>query len=199
MNLRYFTHDKLNTSKLVCQHMACTNVNAKKKDYEKCLDCQNDLKYEYSQLYYLKNPSILVTTPVMVCPFGISVNNNNFSMCLQFSNYVEDPTMKSFYEFIQGIEYRQMELLGLREDEEDRFISQIKHHKEGKYDPNLQVKLPFSYNRFNTDVYNDDGPVVNIMHIPRFAKMECDIYLDKIWKFNDRFTSKWKVKTIHLV
>ena len=28
---------------------------------------------------------------------------------------------------------------------------QIKHDKKGKYEPNLSVKLPFSYNRFQTD------------------------------------------------
>jgi len=112
---------------------------------------------------------------------------------------MEDPLMKSFYDCIQTIEYRQMELLGLGEGDEDSFISQIKHDKKGIYDPNLHMKLPFTYNKFNTEVFNDDGPVSNIMYIPRFAKMECDIYLDKIWRFNDKFISKWKVKKIHLV
>jgi len=193
------THDKLNISKLSCQHMACTNVNAKKKDYKKCDNCHNDPKYEYSQLYYYKKPSLLITTPVMLCPFGINVTNNNFSMCLQFTNYMEDPLMKSFYDFIQTTEYRQMELLGLGEDDEDDFISQIKYDKQGKYDPNLHMKLPFAYNKFNIEVFNEAGPFTNIMHIPRFAKMRCDIYLDKVWKFNDKFISKWKVKKINLV
>ena len=26
--------------------------------------------------------------------------------------------------------------------------------------------------------------------------MTCDIYIDKIWKFNDRFYCKWKVRNI---
>jgi len=29
--------------------------------------------------------------------------------------------------------------------------------------------------------------------------MECDIYLDKIWKMNDKFYAKWKCKVIHLL
>ena len=59
--------------------MACDNVNSKNKKYHKCNDCRNDLKYEYSQLYFLMNPFLLVTTPVMVCPFGICSINNNFT------------------------------------------------------------------------------------------------------------------------
>ena len=199
MKLCYLTHDKLNPKKLVCHHMACDSVNSKKKKYHKCEDCRNDLKYEYSQLYFLKNPFLLVTTPVMVCPFGISSINNNFSMCLQFTNYMEDPIMNNFYKFIQALEYKQMDLLGLEEDEEDLFISQIIQDKQNKYDPNLKIKLPFNYNKFDTDIYSDNHPISSIMHVPKFAKMECDIYLDKIWKFNDKYISKWKVKVIHLV
>ena len=55
--------------------------------------------------------------------------------------------MNSFFQFIQECEYKQMELLGLDEDDSDLFISQIRQDKSGKYDPNLEVKIPFSYNR----------------------------------------------------
>ena len=53
MKLCYLTHDKLNPKKLVCHHMACDSVNSKNKKYHKCNDCRHDLKYEYSQLYFL--------------------------------------------------------------------------------------------------------------------------------------------------
>jgi len=112
---------------------------------------------------------------------------------------VSDPVMKSFYDFIQQCEYKQMELLGIKEDESDLFISQIKHHKQGKYDPNLEVKIPFSYNRFQCDIYSDNFSNAGIMNISKFCKLRCDIYLDKIWKYNDNYTSKWKVKMIQLL
>ena len=59
------------------------------------------------------------------------------------------------YEFIQNLEYYQMSMLGLNKDECDNFVSQIKHDKKKIYDPNLLVKIPFSYNKFNTDIYSD--------------------------------------------
>ena len=193
-------HDTIQLDTLGCQHISCKNVNAKQKEY---IVCQThpltDLKYCYTQFYYYKEPRLLVTTPIMVCPFGINQQGSGFKMCLQFTNYIDDPIMKSFYDFIQECEYKQMELLGLDEDEQDLFISQIKHDKKERYDPNLEVKIPFNYNRFQCDIYSDTFSDVNIMNINKFAKVQCDIYLDKIWKYNENFISKWKVKMIHLL
>ena len=195
-----FFHDNLTIQELDCQHMSCKNVNAKKKEYDKS-SCSptTDLKFGYSQLYYKKTPHFIVTTPEMICPFGISNQGSNFNMCLQFTNYVSDPSMKRFYEFIQECEYKQMQLLGLEEGDSDLFVSQIKHDKNGKYDPNLQVKIPFSYNKFQCDIYSDDYDATSIMNISKFCKMQCDIYIDKIWKYNDHYISKWKVHMIHLL
>ena len=200
MNTTNIFHDKLCIQDLSSQHMSCKNVNAKKKDYEKCkLSPKTNLKFGYSQLYYHKKPLFLVTTPVMVCPFGVNNYGNNFKICLQFTNYMEDPVMKSFYDFIQQSEYRQMELLGLSEEDSDLFISQIKYDKHKKYDPNLEIKIPFSYNRFQCDIFSDDFSEISIMNISKFCKLQCDIYLDKIWKYNDNYVSKWKVKMIHML
>jgi hypothetical protein len=180
--------------------MSCTNVNAKKKEYVPCLtDPMTDLKFCYSQLYLNKQPQVVVTTPVMICPFGVNNQGNNFKMCLQFTNYKSDHEMNSFYEFIQTCEYKQMELLGLGGGDSGLFVSQIKYDKQQRYDPNLEVKIPFSYNRFQCDIYSDSYDGVGIMNISKFCKLQCDIYLDKIWKYNDTYISKWKVKMIHLL
>ena len=193
-------HDKLNIKHLVCQHMSCKNVNAKKKEYLRCkTNPLTDLKYMYSQLFYNKLPVFTVTTPVMICPFGVSKMGNNFKIHLQFTNYKFDHEMNSFYEFIQYCEYKQMELLGLTEDDSDLLVSQIKKDSKEKYDPNLEVKLPFTYNKFQCDIYSDSYDGIGIMNISKFSKLQCDIYLDKIWKYNDNYISKWKVKMIHLL
>ena len=61
----------------------------------------------------------------------------------------------------------------------------IKQDKKGIYEPNLSVKLPFSYNRFQTDIYSEHSSTINLFQIQGFTPMECDIYLDKIWKMNE--------------
>ena len=111
----------------------------------------------------------------------------------------EDPNMKSFFEFVQGLEFEQMKLLGLKENDEDSYISQIRYDKKGKYDPTLQVKVPFSYNKFNCDIYSDNYSGMSMLNIARFSKLQCDIYLDKIWPANDKYVAKWKVRVIHVL
>jgi hypothetical protein len=200
MKLSYSHHENIDVDKIICKHKSCKNVNAKKKEYCNCKGSPfDDLKYIYSQLLFYKDPYIKITTPEMICPFGISNQGSNFNMCLQFTNYSEDIYMKSFYEFIERIEFKQMELLGLTSDNSDLFISQIKHDKNNKYDPNLQVKIPFSYNKFACDIFSDEYSGINIMNINKFSKLQCDIYLDKIWKYNEKFVSKWKVNKIKLL
>ena len=43
--------------------------------------------------------------------------------------------------------------------------NQIKYDKKGKYEPNLSVKLPFNYNRFQTDIYSEHSNSINIFQI----------------------------------
>ena len=156
--------------------------------------------YGYSQLYYRKDPFFYVTTPPMKCLFGVQKSfTTTFTMSLQFTDKTEDPEMQQFFEFIQNTEFECMKSLGLDETDPGRFISQIKYDAKGRYEPNLSVKIPFRYNRFDTDIYSDTIPIVNILSIPSFKMIQCDIYLDKMWKTNDRFCAKWKTKCIHLL
>ena len=47
------------------------------------------------------------------------------------------------------------------------------------------VKVPFVNNRYDIDIHSDDYDLINIENICNFTKMRCDIYIDKIWKWND--------------
>lgn len=204
---------------LKCKNVTCEKINKKiikflphlcddmsvknnEKTYTKCnhKDChKNHQRFGYLQLFYYQNPYLYITTPPMKCLFGIQKNGNQFSMSLQFMNFKENQEMIQFHEFIQEIEFMIMKYLGLNENDSDRFVSQIKYDKKNKYDPNLNVKLPFSYNHFETDIYSDNSSITNIFQIQNFTPMECDIYLDKIWRMNDKFYAKWKCKIIHLL
>ena len=65
------------------------------------------------------------------------------------------------------------------------------------HDPSLVTKLPFKYNKFEVDIYKDDFPI-SIFNIQKFMNMTCDIYIDiyidKVWKFNDRYICKWQTE-----
>ncbi len=203
--LRYITNDKIDIEQLDIQGYLCDDMSIEKekdKTYSICEtdECiKNHPRFGYYQLYYLTKSQFIVTTPVMKCLFGIQKNGNQFSMSLQFTDLQEDSVMKQFFDFMENLQFYCMARIGLDETDADNFISQIKYDKKKKYDPNLSVKIPFHYNRFQTDIFSEKSSDVNLFQIQGFTPMKCDIYADKIWKMNDKFHMKWKCKAIQLV
>ena len=66
-------------------------------------------------------------------------------------------------------------------------------------DKNEGDNIPFVENRYEVEVFNDEHENINIYSINNFVKMQCDIYIDKIWKYNDVFYCKWKARKLYLV
>jgi len=201
---KYITNDKLSYENVSFKNYQCDDISVKKskdKKYSENNKLHKDHPcFGYIQVYYIKNPLLYVTTPPMKCLFGIQKQgSNNFQMSLQFTDLEEDPKMKQMFEFVQNTEFACMKHLGLTEEDADRFVSQIQYDKKDMYEPNLLVKLPFHYNRFITDLYSDHSSTVNIFHIPKFQLMECDLFVDKVWRLNDKFYMKWKCKVIHIL
>ena len=194
----------LDLKKLQFVPFLCDDMSVKQTDktYSVCNNkeyCKDHPCFGYLQLYVGKKPNIIISTPKMKCLFGVQKTGNNFNMSLQFTNLKEDSEMKYFFDLIRTIEFECMKNIGLTEDDADNFISQIKYDKKKKYDPNLSVKIPFHYNRFQTDIFSEKSSDVNLFQIQGFTPMKCDIYADKIWKMNDKFHMKWKCKSIQLV
>ena len=174
----------------------CTDVKKKKYKQDNTIPKDND-RLSHIDIFYGYNTILELTTPEMIIPFGID-KGNGFQMKLQFTNYKSDPNMKSFYDFISNLEFQQMQYIGLDEDEIDLYNSQIYQDKQNKYDPLLTVKIPFIKNKFNVDIYHDDY-TLNVLNINKFSKVKCVIYIDKIWKYNEKYICKWKVKKIYVL
>tara|TARA_B100000900_G_scaffold143944_1_gene121995 strand:+ start:1782 stop:2396 length:615 start_codon:yes stop_codon:yes gene_type:complete len=193
-NLKHIDHGKYIIDKIQYINFNLKNPNVQEKEYirDDSVAVENE-RLSYIQLLYNNNPMVYITTPKMFCPFGFNKNAN--TMNLQFTNLETDAHMKSFFEFIQNIEFQQMAHIGLTEENADLYKTQIQYDKKGVYDPSLYVKLPFNYNKYEVDIYNDRFPIT-ILGIQKYMTMTCDIYIDKIWKFNDTYICKWKVRNI---
>ena len=162
--IKNVTCDKIKIENLKTIPHLCEDMSVKQseKTYVPCEGCIKDHpQFGHLQLKMGRNLFLYVTTPPMKCLFGFQKSGQNFNMSLQFTNLKEDSDMKYFFDFIQRVEFECMKQLGLNEEDCDRFISQIKHDKKGLYEPNLSVKLPFSYNRFQTELYSDHSDTVN--------------------------------------
>lgn len=195
-NLKHIYYERYSIDSIRYENYNLKNPNVKDKEY--VLDNNDAVKNEklaYIQVIYNNNPILYVTTPKMFCPFGL--NKKGFIMNLQFTNYQTDPEMNGFFEFIKNIEFQQMAHIGLDETNSESYMSQIQYSKNDVYDPSLVVKLPFKYNKFEVDIYSDNF-TLSVFNIQKFMNMTCDIYIDKIWKFNDRFYCKWKVRNIYV-
>lgn len=175
----------------------CKDCSQKKKVYEICKGDDDCDPKTISNLGYIDigigRYPIVLTTPLMVCPFGFNKGTNHLNV--QFTNFKTDPEMNSFLKFIKELELKQMQYIGLEEDESDLYLSQIKVDSKMKYDPNLLLKVPFRNNSYDVSIKNK-GSSISITNIYKWTKLRCDIYIDKIWKFNGKYVCKWKVKAI---
>jgi hypothetical protein len=171
--------------------------NKNKKNEKSTIQAIHNDKLSYINIYN-GTKQIKLTTPPMKCLFGL-VNNyeNSYQINLQFTNYKTDDTMNRFYKFIQNIELHQIKHIGLSEENLELYLSQIQ--KKEKYDPNLIVKVPFRYNKFEVECKNNMGEEVYLTKLPKFHMVRCDIYIDKIWKFNDSYVCKWKLNKLQLL
>lgn len=197
--IKNVSHDLYKIEDIKYSKYLIKDCTAKKKEFipdKSDEDAINIKNIGYIGLYYKGNPLIYVTTPVMVCLFGMK----NQIMSLQFSNYTTDDEMGSFFNFIKNIELNNMINLGITDEKDTgKYTSQIRYDKEGKYDPNLSVKVPFVKNCYDVNIYSDEYDTCNIRNLNNFTKMKCDIYIDKMWKYNEQFICKWKAKVIYLV
>ena len=194
--LRNIDHGKYKLEDINYISYICTDVKKKKYKQDNTIPKDND-RLSHIDIFYGYNTILELTTPEMIIPFGID-KGNGFQMKLQFTNYKSDPNMKSFYDFISNLEFQQMQYIGLDEDEIDLYNSQIYQDKQNKYDPLLTVKIPFIKNKFNVDIYHDEY-TLNVLNINKFSKVKCDIYIEKIWKYNEKYICKWKVKKIYVL
>ena len=176
---------------------SCVDIKDKKYKAENEILAKENERLSYIDIFYKYNTKIEITTPVMVLPFGID-KSNGFQMKLQFTDYKNNKEMKDFHDYINHLEFKQMEHIGLTDEDLHLYNTQIYQDKKEKYDPLLSVKIPFIKNKFNVEVYNDDY-MLNILNINKFSKLKCDIYIDKIWKYNEKYICKWKVSKIYVL
>ncbi len=174
-------------------HEDCSNNDKKYiENYEKDKKPIELKNFAYMTINY-KNKPVYVTTPIMTNLWKLT--KAPWQIYLQFTNLDNDNEMEKFYNFIKKIEDEQLSILGCKKND---YLSQIRQDKEKKYEPNLCVKIPFLYNKFDCEILNDNYSAMSIMNINNFQKMQCDIYIDKIWKFNGNYICKWKCKKIYI-
>jgi hypothetical protein len=147
-----------------------------------------------TSLDIVTNNGNMFYTPVMYMPFEIENYKNNYTLNLQFRNIDSDPDLEDFLDFIQRLENKLKEILKVNDDE---FTSQLRFNR--KYDPILFTKFIFKFNKIECNVIDEKDVPLNIFEIGNNHKVICKLLLDKVWKFNGKYSYKLKIKELKIL
>ena len=147
-----------------------------------------------TSLDIVTNNGNMFYSPVMYMPFEIEEYKNNYTLNLQFRNIDNEPDLENFLDFIQRLENKLKSLLDIDDDE---FTSQLRFNR--KYDPVLFTKFIFKFNKIECSVTDGDNTPLNIFEIGKNHKVQVKLLLDKVWKFNNKYSYKLKVKELKVL
>lgn len=111
--------------------------------------------------------------------FGLENEYNNLILKLSIENVKEREKINIIHEKISSL---------LNKDVKNQL----------RDDNVLICKIPKLKNKIITETIDING-YYNIYKIPRNKYLNCEIYLDTIWKFNDRYYYKWNYKKIYVI
>tara|TARA_B100000963_G_C22325980_1_gene536437 strand:- start:9 stop:509 length:501 start_codon:yes stop_codon:yes gene_type:complete len=147
-----------------------------------------------TSLDIVTNNGNMFYTPIMYMPFEIEEYRNNYSLNLQFRNIDSNPDLEDFLDFIQRLENKIKSLLKIDESE---FTSQLRFNK--KYDPILFTKFIFKFNKIDCNVIDDKDVPLNIFEIGKNHNVQVKLLLDKVWKFNGKYSYKLKIRELKIL
>jgi len=127
------------------------------------------------------NKNLIFNTPELFIQFGIEKEYNNFILKLRISKKNLD-----FCKFIENLEEKINQTLNIK------ITSSLR--KDSKYDPLLICKLPFKNDKFLCDFIDISGNHINPYSIEKKMSCKCSLIIDKIWKFNNKYYYKLRVK-----
>ena len=146
-----------------------------------------------TSLDIVTNNGNMFYSPIMYMPFEIEEYRNNYSLNLQFRNIDSNPALEDFLDFIQRLENKLKSLLKIDESE---FTSQLRFNK--KYDPILFTKFIYKYNKIDCNVIDSNDVPLNIFEIGKNHNVQVKLLLDKVWKFNGKYSYKLKIRELKL-
>jgi hypothetical protein len=147
-----------------------------------------------TSLDIVTNNGNMFYSPIMYMPFEIEEYRNNYSLNLQFRNIDSNPDLEDFLDFIQRLENKIKSVLKIDESE---FTSQLRFNK--KYDPILFTKFIYKYNKIDCNVIDSNDVPLNIFEIGKNHNVQVKLLLDKVWKFNGKYSYKLKIRELKIL
>ena len=134
-----------------------------------------------------KNRPLIIKTPIVKIPFGLEKEYNNMVVKLEL------PKDKIFTKLIDAIEKKFCELLNI-----ETINSQLRLSKNEKYGDLLLTKI-IRYKERSFITVNRGNKMEYIRNLKKGEKGIATIEIDKLWKYDDKYTYKIKLKELALL
>lgn len=161
---------------------------------------------------------LIMQTPEMVAPFGLSKWNNEgtgvdkYSLDLSFKDKASRPVLSKFFDGLKDMDtklvadgfancqtwlkkpFKSLDVV------EALYTPIIKHAKDksgevtDKYPPTFKMTIPFNGTNFTCDVYDADRNAVDLLSLEtKGAKVSAIVQCVGIWVAGTKFGCSWKV------
>ena len=152
--------------------MNVSNINIDKIKFTK-------INNEIIQILYDGN-KLEINTSLVNIPFGLEKEYSNYILKLEISTELQY--------VIESIEKKIDEFLNIEINTQVR--------KTKNFLPLLICKIPYKNNKFFCDAITKTNEFINIFKLKKNDNLECVIYIDKIWRYKNKYHYKWKVNKI---
>ena len=134
-----------------------------------------------------KGRPLIFKTPVINIPFGLETHYNNLIVKLEL------PKNKIFSNMILSLEQKFCELLNIEE-----ITSQLRPSKSMNFGDLLTTKIIKYKDKTYIDIDRNDK-MDTLSSLKKGDKGIATIEIDKLWKYNEKYTYKIKLKSLALL
>lgn len=134
-----------------------------------------------------RNRPLIIKTPIVRIPFGLEKEYNNMIVKLEL------PKDKIFTKLIEALEKKFCELLNI-----ETINSQLRLSTNEKYGDLLHTKI-IRYKERAYITVNRDDKMEYIGNLKKGDKGIATLEIDKLWKYDDKYTYKIKLKELALL
>lgn len=136
---------------------------------------------------YNKGKPLIFKTPIINIPFGLEKNYNNLIVKLEL------PKNKIFSNMILSLEHKFCELLNIEE-----ITSQLRPSKNMNFGDLLTTKIIKYKDKTDIDIDRNEK-MDTLSSLKKGDKGVATIEIDKLWKYNEKYTYKIKLKSLALL
>ncbi len=167
----------------------------------------------------INNRPLIIQTPEMEAPFGMSVWNgdksvetNKCTIELSFKGRETNKSMECFYGMLEQLDTKLVEegmlnsaswfkkKYNTTEVVDALYTHMLKHYKDketgdvsDKYPPRFRLSIPFKDNKISCPIYNKNKELIEMSDVEKGSKVTAIVQCLGIWIAGGKFGCTWKV------